>query len=98
MKNKLAELLKEEFRKREELESTVSVLQDVRYYQNQANESKYKNEELEQYGRRLCVRVDKVLPLIHKVECDIPQVVIDRADRIGKSYVEKTLKKYVKVP
>ena len=39
IKNKLAEMLKEEFRKRVELESTVSVLQrHVHYYQNQVNE------------------------------------------------------------
>ena len=41
IKNVLAEVPKEEFRKREELESTVSVLQEhVRHYQNQVNELK----------------------------------------------------------
>ena len=53
IKNELAEVLKEEFRKREELESTVSVLQEhVHHYQIQLNEIKRENEELEQYGRR----------------------------------------------
>ena len=41
IKNVLVEVPKEEFRKREELESTVSVLQEhVRHYQNQVNELK----------------------------------------------------------
>ena len=59
------------------------------------------NEELEQYGRRLCVRIDgvptvdnetsdevldKVKSLIKESSCDIPDVVIDRADRIEKGY------------
>ena len=98
IKNELAEVLKEEFRKREELESTVSVLQEhVHYYQNQLNEIKRENEELEQYGRRLCVRIegipsvgneasdevlDKVMSLMAEAECDIPEVVIDRAHRV----------------
>ena len=47
IKNELAEVLKEEFNKREELESTVSVLQEfAHYYQNQVNELRHENEEL----------------------------------------------------
>ena len=61
-------------------------------------------EELEQYGRRLCVRTDdfptvdnetsdkvlvKVKTLIIETSCDIPDVVIDRAHRIGKVYNDK---------
>ena len=50
IKNKLAEMLKEEFRKREELESTVSVLQKhVHYYQNQVNELKRKKNQNHMY-------------------------------------------------
>ena len=61
IKNELAEVLKEEFRKREELESTVSVLQEqVHHYQNHVNKLKRGNKELEQYGRKLSVRVDGV--------------------------------------
>ena len=46
IKNELAEVLKEEFNKREELESTVSVLQEfAHYYQNQVNELRHENEE-----------------------------------------------------
>ena len=52
------------------------------------------NEELEQYGRRLCIRVEsvpatdnetsekvlkKVQSLINEAECHIPGSVIDRA-------------------
>ena len=55
-----------------------------------------KNEDLEQYGRRLCIRIEgipttdnetseevlrKVQSLINKAECDIPDVAIDRAHR-----------------
>ena len=55
IKNELAEVLKEDFRKKEELESTVSLLQEhVHYYQNQLHEIKRENEELQQYWRRLC--------------------------------------------
>ena len=83
----------------------MSVLQEhVHYYQNQVNGLRRENEELEQYGRSLCVRVDgipslenetsdevldKVKSLMQEAECDIPQVVIDRAHSMGKGYVEK---------
>ena len=66
------------------------------------------NEELEQYGRRLCVRIDgvstvdnktsddvldKVKSLIKETSCDIPDVVIDRTHRIRKGYNDKEKKK-----
>ena len=41
----------------------------VHHYQNQVNELKRENEELEQYGRRLCVRVDGI-PLIENDKFD----------------------------
>ena len=59
------------------------------------------NEELEQYGRGLCVRIDgvptvdnenldevldKVKCSIKENSCDIPDVVIDKAHQIGKCY------------
>ena len=62
------------------------------------------NEELGQYGRRLCVRIDGVpavdnetwYKVLHKeklvikeTSCDIPDVVIERAHRIGKGYNDK---------
>ena len=70
------------------------------------------NEALEQYGRRLCVRadgvptvdnetshevLDKVKSFIKETSCDIPDVVIDRAHRIGKGYNGKKQMFVVKV-
>ena len=57
-----------------------------------------KNEELEQYGRRLCIRIGgvpitdnetslkKVKSLINEAKCDIPDVAKHRARRISYSY------------
>ena len=63
------------------------------------------NEELDQYSRRLCIRgvpttdnetseevFEKVQSMIHETECDIPDVVIDRAHRIGNSYKDRKTK------
>ena len=65
----------------------------------------YKNEELEQYSRRCCLRIEgvpsveneslddvlcKVKSLITESGCEIPDVVIDRGHRIGKGYKDKT--------
>ena len=62
------------------------------------------SEELEQYSRRLCLKIDgvpstdketsdevieKVKSLASESGCDIPDVVIDRAHRIGKEYRDK---------
>ena len=62
------------------------------------------SEELEQYGRRLCLRIEgvpsaekeiseevleKVKCLVSESGCDIPDAVIDRAHRIGKGYTDK---------
>ena len=61
-------------------------------------------EELKQYDRRLCVTIDgvptvdnkisdevldKVKSQIKETTCDIPDIVIDRANRIGKGYNDK---------
>ena len=91
--------------KREELELTVSVLQQhVKICQNQIKEMQQANEELEQHVRRLCVTIDgvptvdketsdkvldKVKNLIKETSCDIPDAVIDRVHRIGKGYNDK---------
>ena len=76
----------------------------VKVCQNQIKEMQQANEELEQYGRRLCVRndgvstvdnktsddvLDKVKSLIKETSCDIPDVVIDRTHRIRKGYNDK---------
>ena len=68
-------MLKEEFRKREELELTTSVHQKhLHHDQNQVNELKRENVELETYDRGLCVRVDG----IPSVENDASDKVLDK--------------------
>ena len=94
--------LKEQDHKIVKLESTVSVLQTQVNYLKQSNENKL--EELEQYGRRQCFRIEgipakvdeksdevlqKVFYLITESETDIPNDVVDRAHRIGKPYQDR---------
>ena len=92
--------LKEQDDKIVKLESMVSVLQTPQVnYLKQSNENKL--EELEQYGRCQCLRIEgiptkvdeksdevlqKVFDLITESETDIPNDVVDRAHRIGKPY------------
>ena len=99
-------LLKLEIKKREELESTVSLLEEhVKNFQKQVSILECKNEELEQYGGRCCLRTEgvpsvenessddvlgKVKSLITESGCEIPDVVIDRAHQIGRGYKGKT--------
>ena len=75
----------------------------MKNFQKQVSVLECKNEELEPYGRRLCLRIgvpsvenessddvfDKVKSLITESGCEIPDVVIDRAHRIGKGYEDK---------
>ena len=105
IKNEVREAIGVEIRKREELESTVAVLQQhVKNFHKQMMVLQSENEELEQYGRRLCIRVEggptndnetseevlkKVQSLINEAECDIPYVAIDRAHRIGNGYKDR---------
>ena len=59
IKNEVSEATGVEIKKREELKSTVAVLQQhVRNFQKQMTVLQSENEELEQYGRRLCIRVE----------------------------------------
>ena len=106
IKKEVSEAIKTEIKKREELESTVSLLQEhVKNFQKQVSILECKNEELEQYGRRCCLRIEgvpsvenessddvlgKVKSLITESGCEIPDVVIDRAHRIGRGYKDKT--------
>ena len=105
-------MMKKELKKREELESTVKVLQSsVAVFQKQIKELRRDQEELQQYDRRLLVRVDgipleeketsedvltKVKSLITEAKCEIPDAVIDRAHRIGKVYKDKNSKELCK--
>ena len=77
----------------------------VKNYQGQVNELKANQDELEQYGRQLCIRIDgvpvaenetsndvlqNVKSIIEESSSEIPDVAIDRAHRIGKTYTDKT--------
>ena len=96
-------------RKIVELESTVTILQKHVSHLKQAQNEKL--DDLEQYGRRLCVRIDGVPEItnetneqvfeyvtgkIKETGEDIPNVVIDRAHRIGKSYDDRISNKKCK--
>ena len=82
----------------------------VKVCQNQIKEMQQANEELEQYGRTLLLRIDgvptvdnetsdevldKVKSLIKETSCDIPDVVIDRTHRIRKGYNDKKKQMFV---
>ena len=61
VKKEVSETVKTEIKKREELESTVSLLQEhVKNFQKQVCILECKNEELEQYSRRCCLRIEGV--------------------------------------
>ena len=60
-KNEVDEAIGAEIKKREELELTVAVLQHyVKTFWKQMMVLQGENEELEQYGRSLCIRVKGV--------------------------------------
>ena len=61
IKKDVSEAIKTEIKKREELESVVFLLQEhVNNFQKQVCILEYKNEELEQYGRKCCLRIEGV--------------------------------------
>ena len=61
IKQEISVALEKEIKKRGELESTVCMLQEhVKNYQEQVNELKANQDELEQYGWRLSIRIDGV--------------------------------------
>ena len=67
---------RKEIKKREELESTVCMLQEhVKNYQKQVNELKASQNELEQYGRRLCIKIDGVPMVENETLNDVLQNV-----------------------
>ena len=81
------------------LESDKSILQkQTEELRKLSTKNQHENEELEQFGRRLCLRIDgvlvekgeasegvleKVTSMYEEADLDIPDVVIDRAYRIG---------------
>ena len=98
IKIEVSEAIKTKIKKCEELESTAFLLQEyVKSFQKQVSVLECKNEELEQYGRRLYLRIegfppveneslndvlDMVKSLIKESGYEIPDAVIDRAKRV----------------
>ena len=97
------------------MESDKKLLQQqVTALAQQNKETQQRYDELEQYGRRLCLRIDSVSKQINeKVEdvfkfvkglfeevpdLEIPEIVIDRAHRIGPDYTDKKRRKCVSLP
>lgn len=86
----------------EKLESDKAMLQkQIEEIRKQSEKNQESIEELEQYGRRLCLRIDgvpaetdetsedvlkKITGMCKEAKLDIPDVVIDRAHRIGNEY------------
>ena len=77
----------------------------MKNFQKQMSILECKNEELEQYGRRYCLRIEgvpsvenegsddvlgKVKFLITESGSEIPDVVIDRPHQFGRGYKDKT--------
>ena len=89
----------------EKLDSTVSILQThVNLLKQQNDDLMLKLDDTEQYGRRLCLRIDgipcedtetaddvldKVKEQFTEAEVSIPEEVIDRAHRISKPYKDR---------
>ena len=86
----------------EKIESSLSILQQ--HVQNLKHVNTLKFYNIEQYGRRLCLRIDgvpskkecktdKVLETVKEkikmVGIDIPESVLDRAHRISKAYIDR---------
>ena len=106
IKQVVPDSLEKEIKKREDMASTVYMLQEhVKKYQKQVNELKDNQDEIKQCGRRLCIRIDSVpmaendtsndvlqnvKSVIEESSREIPDVAIDRTHRIGKVYTDKT--------
>ena len=75
------------------------------------NDNQVNSEELEQYGRRLCLRIDDVptvnnqssddvlksdKSLFRETVADTAEAVVDRAHRIRPNYLDKSLNKNCK--
>ena len=99
-------LLKEKDDKIEQLDSTVHMLQQQ---VSNLKQMCTKINDLEQYGRRQCLRIDgvpydkkedsdavllKVKDLVKEAEVNIPDSCLDRAHRIGKPYFDKDRTKH----
>ena len=90
------------------LESDKKLLQQqVTALAQQNKETQQRYDELEQYSRRLCLRIDSVpkqnnekaedvFKFQEVPDLEIPEVVIDRAHRIGPDYTDKKTQKVCK--
>ena len=115
-KNEFKEEFSKELKKRDEkiekLESDKAMLQKhILEIKKQVLANQSEIEELEQYGRRQCLRLEgvpieknetsdkvlsKVMHMCKEAGVDIPDMVIDRAHRIGKTYTDNKTKKSCK--
>ena len=106
IKQEVLEALQKEIKKRWDVESTVGILQEhVKNHHKQVNELNTSQEELKQYGKRLCIRIDGVPVTENEISSDvlenfkrlteefsseIPDVAIDMANLIGKTCTDET--------
>ena len=105
VKVEIQAVVEKQEKKIEELESTVAVLrQHVSNLKDSMQSASTKTDDLEQYGRRLCLRMDgfpsatnetadevliKVKSKFEEAGLQIPDEVIDRAHRIGPTYKDR---------
>ena len=105
LKTELKNELKIQTEKINQLESDKSLLQQQVFELKKQNiKNQVATEENEQYGRRLCLRIDgmptetketsdmvldKVTKIWKEAGVEIPNEVVDRAHRIGQSYNDK---------
>ena len=96
----------------EKLDSENKMLKkQVSELRNLNIKNQVETEDLEQYGRRLCLRIDgvptvqnesseevleNVKSLFTELKVEIPDTVLDRAHRIGPSYMDKVSNKNCK--
>ena len=99
--NEVKAILSEKDKEIEVLKSQVTLLQNHVSKVKHALDNKV--NELEQYGRRVCLRIEsvehkvnekseevleKVINIIKEPEAEIPESVLDRAHRIGPTYTD----------
>ena len=112
LKKEITEQIQNEVSKRcKEIESENKMLKkQVAELSKLSIENHSKNEELEQYGRRLCLRVDGIptennessddvinltKSLFKEAKVSVPENVLDRAHRIGPIYTDRVSQKKV---
>ena len=105
LKIEISKFMKDQNEKITKLESEVSLLQKHVQFLKQANETCALNhDEIEQYGRRQCLRLEgvpvkenespsDVLNFVKscakEADVEIPDIAFDRAHRIGKKYKDR---------